>query len=210
MTKGTVLRYAAIFWLFYELFMVLLLTFHTRAAMDGGVEHIALYALTGGAINLLFTMVLFRALEALSAREAGRMAERSMLTVIILATVMLMMSADAALRLWFDGAPATAFGGYWLELLQQQFHDSLITVAFLTGLGNALRSWAGEEKRKIRESELRTAIARAEIEAVAAHLRPAVVAEALRGIGAEVERDPARARALTLQLANNLRASFGR
>jgi len=121
-----------------------------------------------------------------------------------------MMTADAALRATFDGAQPWALGGYLPEMLRMEFHDSLLTVAFVTGLGDGLRSWAGEKARKIRESDLRTAIARAEIEAVAARLRPAAVSEALREIGAAVEEDPARARALTLQLATTLRASFGR
>jgi hypothetical protein len=203
------IRYAAIFWTFYELFMVIYIVFH--GTMEGSVAHISLYALAGGAINLLFTLALFRALGVLSSRGwASRMSELLALSFILCAVVLLMMSADTVLLLWFDGAPAAELGRYWQDLLRTDFHDSLISVAFLAGLGNALRSWAVEDERKVRESELRTAIARSEIEAVAAHLRPAVVAEALREIGSAVERDPVHARELTLQLANTLRASFRR
>ncbi|HEV7488355.1 MAG TPA: hypothetical protein VGQ65_21985 [Thermoanaerobaculia bacterium] len=203
-----VLRYAAIFWAFYQLFMVLYIEFRFRVVMPGSVAHISLYALACFAADLLLTVALFRALDVLSVRRTGRTSELTALFLTISSMVLLMMLADAALRTWFDGAPAAAFSRYWMDALQKQFHDSLISVAFLTGLGNAMRSWAGEETRKLREAELQTAIVRAEIEAVAAHLRPAVVAEALREIGSSVEREPARARQLTLQLANSLRASF--
>jgi len=204
------LRYAAIFWAFYELFMVYVINFQSRIVMWGSTTHFALYALACGAINLVLTLALFRTLDALSSRAAARLAELTALLLIILTTVLVMMSADAMLRVWFDGAPERTFGAYWLFLLRTEFHDSLMTVAFLAGFANALRSWSGEEARQIRESELGTAIARAELEAVAAHLKPAVVSEALREIGAAVESDPARARALTLELANTLRASFRR
>jgi hypothetical protein len=205
-----VLRYAAIFWAFYELFMVIEIVFGSRTVMQGAVARIALYALACGTVNLLFTMALFGALDVLNARTLGKPGELAALLLVLCMAVLLMMSTDAALRVWFDAAPIAQFSGYWFEILQTQFHDSLITLAFLAGLGNALRSWAGEDERKIRESDVRTDIARSEIEAVAAHLRPAVVAEALREIGAAVERDPVRARTLTLELANTLRASFGR
>ncbi|HEV7426086.1 MAG TPA: hypothetical protein VGQ46_06930 [Thermoanaerobaculia bacterium] len=205
-----VLRYAAIFWTFYQFFMVIYVEFRFRVVIPGSVAHIALYALSCAVIDLLLTLALFGALDVLSTRSSGRMAELLALLVIISAAVLLMVFADAALRTWFDGAPASAFGGYWMDALRLQFHDSLIAVAFLTGLGNALRSWAAEEERKIREAELRTSIARAELEAVAAQLRPAIVSEALREIGSAVERDPPLARLLILQLANTLRASFRR
>jgi hypothetical protein len=160
---------------------------------------------------VLITLAIFQALDVLGTRKrGGRTSELTALLVVISAAVLLMMSADAWLRTLFNGQPAAAFGRYMPELLQSEFHDALIAVAFLAGLGNALRSWAAEDERKIRESELRTAIARAELEAIAAHLRPAVVSEALREIGSVVERDPARARQLTLQLANTLRGLFRR
>jgi hypothetical protein len=205
-----VLRYAAIFWAFYQLFMVLYIEFRFRVVMPGSVAHISLYALACAAIDLLLTLALFGALDILSIRRLAGTSELTALLFLISSTVLLMMLADSALRTWFDGAPAAALGRYWMDALQKQFHDSLISVAFLIGLGNALRSWAEEEARKIREAELRTAIARAEIETMAARLRPAVVAEALREIGSSVEKDPSRARQLTLQLANSLRASFRR
>ena len=206
-----VFRYAAIFWAFYELFMVFAIEFGSRVVMQGGATHIALYSLACGAINLLFTIALFGALDELSIRKSGGgTSELAMLLLIISTTVLLMILADAVLRMWFDGSQAWALGEYLPDLFRREFHDTLITVAFLTGLANGLRSWAGEDARKIRESDLRTAIARAEIEAVAAHLRPAAVSEALREIGSAVECDPDRARALTLQLATTLRASFRR
>jgi LytS/YehU family sensor histidine kinase len=121
-----------------------------------------------------------------------------------------MITADAAMRPWFDGAPAAAFARYWPKILRNQFHDSLLTVAFVAGLGNALRSWATEEQRKIRESKLETAIARAGLAAVAARLRPDGVSDALREIGATIEHDPAQARELTVQLADTLREAFRR
>jgi hypothetical protein len=204
-----VFRYAAIFWAFYELFMLFVVEFRSRVVLPGSVMRVALYSLACGAINLLVTMALFWALDELSIRASRRTIELTALLLIICATVLLMMSADAALRACLDGAP-WALGDYLPEMLRMEFHDSLLTVAFVTGLGNGMRSWAGENARKIRESDLSTAIARAEIEVVAARLRPAAVSEALREIGAAVEGDPARARALTLQLATTLRASFGR
>lgn len=205
-----VLRYAAIFWVFYQFFMVIYVEFRFRVVIPGSVAHISLYALSCAVIDLLLTLALFGALDVLSTRSPGRTVELLALLLIISAAVLLMIFADAALRTWFDGTPASAFGGYWMDALRLQFHDSLIAVAFLTGLGNALRSWAAEEERKIREAELRTSIARAELEAVAAQLRPAIVSEALREIGSAVERDPPLARTLILQLANTLRASFRR
>lgn len=206
-----VLRYAAIFWAFYELFMVFVILSGTRVIMQGSVLHIVIYAYAGGACNLLFTVGLFGVLDELDAwrgRGLGMPGELLVLLLIVALTVLISLAGDAVLRTWADGMPARTFSVYWADLLPAQFHDTLITTAFLMGLGNALRSWASEDARKIRESELKTAIARAELEALAAHLRPAVVSEALREIGTAVECDPAEARALTLRLANSLRASF--
>ena len=143
-----VLRYAAIFWVFYQLFMVLYIEFGFRVVMPGSVVHVSLYALSCAAIDLLLTVVLFGVLDILAIRRAGRTTELTVLLFLITSTVLLMVLADAALRTWFDGLPAS-FSRFWMDALQKQFHDSLISVAFLTGLGNALRSWAREEARKI-------------------------------------------------------------
>jgi hypothetical protein len=202
-------RYNAIFWAFYELFMIFLIASGVRIRMPGSITHIALYALADGAVNGLVTIALFGFLDALSLRRrGGRMGELLALSLVLVGTVVVMITIDVAFRIWFDHAPAAAFSRYWLRMFRNQFHDSLLTVAFLAGLGNALRSWAAEEQRKIRESKLETAIARAGLAAVAARLRPDGVSDALREIGATVERDPVQARELTVQLADTLRDSF--
>jgi hypothetical protein len=198
------LRYAVISWSFYELMMLL------RVGLDLRLSEPALstlsnltFALLDGCCGVLLTLGAFAFVDVMARRPRSRAVENLAYAVFLTATVLVLCVVEGSLRWWLG--PATSWEAAWLQVLCDDFFDTLLLVAFLAGFGQSLRTWAAERKRREEEAELQAAVVSAELEALAATLQPLFVSHALGQISSVMKDDIPHARRLIAQLAETLR-----
>jgi hypothetical protein len=209
-TMRPVVRYAAIFWVFYELLMFLDLLMMPRfTAPVSGPWRLVAYCIVDGVFNFGMTLLILAVVDWLASRSRRRAAELAVLAVFLVATAVTMIAFDAGLKTFFDPTMRT-FANTFFATVRYEFHDTVLTIAFLAALANAVRSWGADSQARIAESELRTAKTRAEMAALTANVQPALVVQALHHIGETVVHDPDRARTLIHALAGDLRELFRR
>jgi sensor histidine kinase YesM len=199
--------YAAVFWAFYELLIFYYLCF--RPLMDQrlhGVRSVAVYCGIIVAFDYLTTLGIFLFVDALARHRRSRAVELGGLALVLVAASLAMIVFDAWLETQLISR--STFPGAVMAHVVSEFHDTLLTNAFLAGLASALRSWAAEAQARVEESQLEAARARAEMAALTANVQPALVVRDLRRIRAAVVHDAEGARTLIRQLAETLRDSF--
>ncbi|MBV9497562.1 MAG: hypothetical protein JOZ54_25220 [Acidobacteria bacterium] len=204
-----VIRNAAVFWAFYDLLVFLHLVMQPPFFSPvQGFWRIARYCVTDTVFNFLLTLIIFAFFDALAARGLPRIFELVSMGAFLIIASLTIIAFDALLQSLF--VPWRQFGYAFAEVLVYEFHDTLLTVTFVTGLGNTLRSWAADAQARVDESRLEAAKARAEMATLTLRVQPAIVVQALRAIGAVVLHDAERARAHIRVLAEVLRESFRR
>lgn len=209
LTTPAVIRNAAFFWAFYDLLVFLHLVMQPPFFSPvQGFWRIARYCVADTVFNFLLTLIIFAFFDALASSGLPRILELVSMGTFLVVASLAIIAFDAWLQSLF--VPGRKFGYGFAEVLVYEFHDTLLTVAFVTGLGNALRSWAADAQARVDESRLEAAKARAEMAALTLHVQPALVVQALRAIGAVVLHDAERARAHIRVLAEVLRESFRR
>lgn len=108
--------------------------------------------------------------------------------------------------------PGTALP--WNDIVSQTFAGSRMQLGVLVytailGVGIAMRTWHKLQQRELEASRLEAQAVRARLETLAARLQPHFLFNTLHAIGALVDEDPAKARAMLALLGDLLRDVIG-
>jgi len=158
-------------------------------------------ALWIGVAFLIFAVVEWRQ----TLRPQPRLAAMAIATagITALATIVITLRA-----LFSSIVNHEAFVPILLAYLPGPFYAAVFYVAIVTGIAYAVHSWAVDERRFAEEAELDAAIARAELKAASARLRPESLDAALARISTLITTDVPAAQRLISDLGAQLHDSL--
>jgi len=126
-----------------------------------------------------------------------------------LALVLVVLAAQAQVRIWAGWAPSEAtFFRSFRFLWNNRLHWALLGYVLILCLSQALRYYFSDQDRRFRESRLEADLARTKLEALRAQIHPHFLFNTLNHCAELIHADPHRAEEMILQLSELLRSTL--
>lgn len=151
--------------------------------------------------------VIFAAIDLRGWKPIPRVAAMLAGGTAIALTATALLSCNAALG-WLLHIYPISFADLWARMLPMYFQMTVFYVALIVGIGYSIRSRAAEDYRRLAESRLAAAVARAHLESLALRLQPEIISTELSEIAALLDHGPSRAQARIASLGEHLRGSL--
>lgn len=169
---------------------------------------VPLYLLFDSALWIGVAFLIFTVIERRQQRPPQpRLLAMAAATVYMSALVTALILIRALFESFVYDRPFISEVLYYLPGL---FFAATFYVAIVTGIGYAVHSWAGDDRRLAEAAELDAAIARAELKAAAGRLQPEFLDAALARLSTLMTTDPAAAQELIGDLGALLHDSFAK
>lgn len=175
-------------------------------------ENVELMHMVYGLMTWLPWAAVAPAILLLNKRWDFRKGRRLASTVVHLLFWLVIHTATAyglirfALALWGTGERIPTIKEIWQQVFSSsRVQLSLLAYFLVLGIDRGLAVWNALRERELQASRLEAQAARARLEALAARLQPHFLFNALHTVGALTAEDPARARAVLVQLGDLLR-----
>lgn len=127
--------------------------------------------------------------------------------LVLLAGLADLAAGSAAEALTDPWAPMT-FADSFEHRLTMYFHDSLMWIFIIVGIGHGVRFHYARAESRLRESQVQTALAQARLQTLSSRMQPHFLFNALNSIAALVRSDSRAAESMISRLGDLLRAAM--